>query len=219
MSYLLFSAKGVVYCMLPSDYTAFFAASAGAGAALVGLLFVAISVEPHRTVRGNAPLERQAAAGNAFTALITAFFISLGALIPGGLGDATLVMSLLAIVSTLNLGRRLLKEWSGWQSLLRRGFLVALSLAVYGYEFYLSARFVASPQEVGYVAAMASVLLGIYGLGLVRAWELLGARRYGLGGWLSLLQNTPEEAEDKPISAGDRSAVAGAVPPPSTEKR
>lgn len=204
--------------MVPSDYTAFFAASAGAGAALVGLLFVAISVEPHRTVRGNAPLERQAAAGNAFTALITAFFISLGALIPGGLGDATLIMSFLAIVSTLNLGRRLLKEWSGWQSLLRRSSLVVLSLAVYGYELYLAARFVASPQEAGYVSALASVLLGIYGLGLVRAWELLGARRYGLGGWLSLLQNTSEEAEDEPASVKDKSA-AGAALPQSTEQQ
>lgn len=205
--------------MVPSDYTAFFAASAGAGAALVGLLFVAISVAPHRTVKGSAPLERQAAAGNAFTALITAFFISLGALIPGGLGDVTLIMSFLAMVSTLNLGRRLLKEWPGWQGLLRRGFLVALSLAVYGYEFYLAARFVTSPQEGGYVAAMAGVLLGIYGLGLVRAWELLGARRYGLGGWLSLLQNTPEEPEDAPVSVKDGSATAGAVPPQSTERQ
>ncbi len=204
--------------MVPSDYTAFFAASAGAGAALVGLLFVAISVEPHRTIRGDAPLERQAAAGNAFTALITAFFISLGALIPGGLGDAALIMSFLAIVSTLNLGRRLLKQQSGWQGLLRRGFLVTLSLAVYGYECYLAARFIASPQEAGYVAAMASVLLGIYGLGLVRAWELLGARRYGLGGWLSLLQNMPEEAEDEPAPVKDKSA-AGAVSPQSTEKQ
>src|SRR5262249_52332666 len=156
---------------------------------------------------------RQAAAGNAFTALITAFFISLGALIPGGLGDVALMMSFLAIVSTLNLGRRLLKQWSGWQSLLRRGFLVVLGLAVYGYEFYLAARFIASPQDVGYVAALASVLMGIYGLGLVRAWELLGARRYGIVGWLSLLRDVPEGTDDPPAQATDVAAL-----PQSREK-
>lgn len=205
--------------MVSSDYTAFFAASAGAGAALVGLLFVAISVEPHRTVRGNAPLERQAAAGNAFTALITAFFISLGALIPGELGDATLIMCFLALVSTINLGRRLFKQWSGWPNLLRRGFLIALSLAVYGYEFYLAARFVISPQEVGYIAPIASVLLGIYGLGLVRAWELLGARRYGIAGWLSVLHDIEDEPDTAPAQAADSAAAAGVALPQSTEKQ
>ncbi|HEU5201083.1 MAG TPA: hypothetical protein VFU32_15710 [Ktedonobacterales bacterium] len=203
--------------MVPSDYTAFFAASAGAGAALVGLLFVAISVAPHRTVKGSAPLERQAAAGNAFTALITAFFISLGALIPGGLGDAALVMTFLALVSTLNLGRRLFRHWSGWQSGLRRGFLVVISLVVYGYEFYLAARFTAGSQGVDDIAPMASFLLGIYGLGLVRAWELLGAQRYGIAGWLSLLHDVEDEADEPPglVAAVPEASEVGL--PPSTK--
>lgn len=205
--------------MIPSDYTAFFAASAGAGAALVGLLFVAISIEPHRTVRESAPIERQATAGNAFTALVTAFFMSLGALIPGAFSSVALVMSLLALINTISLGRRLLKQWSGWQSLLRRGFLVVVSLGVYGFEGYLAARLIIFPAEVGNVASMASVLMGIYGLGLIRAWELLGARRYGLAGWLSLLQDMPGEVEDKPIPVQERSAAAGAALPQSTESQ
>ena len=205
--------------MIPPEFTAFFTASAGAGAALVGLLFVAISVAPHRTVKGNAPLERQGAAGNAFTALITAFFISLGALIPGGLGDAVLVMTFLAIVSTLNLGRRLLRHWSGWQNVLRRSFMLVISLGVYGYEFYLAARFTAGSQGVGDVAPIASFLLGIYGLGLVRAWELLGARRYGIAGWLSLLHDVEDEPDAQLSQATDASVAAGAALRQSTENQ
>ena len=200
--------------MVPPAYTNFFVASASAGAALVGLLFVSISVAPHRTIKGSAPLERQAAAGNAFTALITAFFISLGALIPGAFGYVALVMSVLALANTLALGRRLLKQWSGWKSVLRRGFLVVVSLLIYTYESYFAARLIAVPAEVGDIAALASALMGIYGLGLLRAWELLGARRYGLGGWLSLLQDVPEETDDAPAQATD-----GAVLPQPAEKQ
>lgn len=204
--------------MVPPEYANFFVASASAGAALVGLLFVSISIAPHHTVKGSAPLERQAAAGNAFTALITAFFISLGALIPGAFSYVALVMSALALVNTISLGRRLLKQWSGWQSLLRRGFLVLVSLVVYAYEGYFAARLVTFPVEVGDIAPMASVLMGIYGLGLIRAWELLGARRYGLAGWLSLLQDVEDEQVEQPAQATDEAAAAGAALPQSTEK-
>jgi hypothetical protein len=62
-----------------SDYANFFLASAGAGAALMGLLFVAISITPEGTVLPTAPRERQVVASGAFTAFTNAFFVSLGA--------------------------------------------------------------------------------------------------------------------------------------------
>src|SRR5260370_22343121 len=68
--------------MIPAAFANFFIASAGAGAALVGLLFVAVSIAPEQLVTRRAPMERQAVAGSAFTALMNAFFISLVALIP-----------------------------------------------------------------------------------------------------------------------------------------
>src|SRR5579864_5423913 len=71
-----------VHLMVPPEFLNFFIASTSAGAALVGLLFVAVSIAPEQMVTRQAPLERQAVAGSAFTALINAFFISLVALIP-----------------------------------------------------------------------------------------------------------------------------------------
>ncbi len=51
--------------MVPEAFHDYFVASTGAGAALVGLLFVAVSIAPERTVMSGAPVERQAVATSA----------------------------------------------------------------------------------------------------------------------------------------------------------
>ncbi len=82
--------------MVSPGLVSFFSASVGAGAALIGLIFVAVSIAPEKTVMVGAPLERQAVAASAYTALLNAFFISLFALIPGtSMGWVALVMSFL----------------------------------------------------------------------------------------------------------------------------
>src|SRR6266852_5521859 len=67
--------KEGVHLVVPPEFANFFIASASAGAALVGLLFVAVSIAPEQLVTRRAPVERQAVAGSAFTALMNAFFI------------------------------------------------------------------------------------------------------------------------------------------------
>src|SRR5258708_30910961 len=54
--------------MVPEAFHDYFIASTGAGAALVGLLFVAVSIAPERTVMRSAPAERRAVALSAYTA-------------------------------------------------------------------------------------------------------------------------------------------------------
>lgn len=39
---------------------------------------------------------------------------------------------------------------------------------------------------------LLSCLLGAFAIGLIRAWELLGVRRYGLLGWLNPLHDLPD---------------------------
>jgi hypothetical protein len=187
--------------MLPA-FTSFFATSASAGAALVGLLFVAVSIAPHETVKASAPIERQATSASAFTALINAFFISLGALIPGSnVGIVTLLMGVLGLLNTLSLTRRLVFPWPGLNALMRRGPLVAAGLIIYGYEMYFAILLLVTPSDRGPLYGLMGLLIGVYGLGIVRAWQLLGAKRFSfLSGWLD-----PLKGPDEPSPADDRS--------------
>jgi hypothetical protein len=50
----------------------------------------------------------------------------------------------------------------------------------------------------------------VYGIGLLRAWQLLGARRYGLLGWLSPVR---ESNEPKPVSTTEQSTESSNEPP------
>jgi hypothetical protein len=183
--------------MVPAELDNFFLATAGAGAALIGLLFVAVSIAPEQTVMRRAPIERQAVAASTFTALVNAFFISLGALIPKSLGLDALVMSCLGLLNSLVLGGHLLRHPKGWQNFIRRVFLILLSLFIYGDEFYYALRLTITPTAVGNAYVLAVLLLPVYGIGLIRAWELLGVNRFGVLAWLSPLR---EVNESMPIS-------------------
>jgi hypothetical protein len=182
--------------MVPEAFNNFFLASAGIGATLVGLIFVAVSIAPEHIVQANAPIERQAMAASSFTALLNAFFISLGALIPVNIGTLTLIMSTLGLTNSSFLAWNLLKERERWQNVVRRVFLILVSFIIYGFEFYNGILIIKEPDNVGNFYVLAVLLLSVYGIGLTRAWELLGARRFGLGGWLSPLR---ELDQTKPI--------------------
>jgi hypothetical protein len=152
--------------MVPADFANYFLASAGAGGALVGLLFVAVSIAPERTVMETAPLDRQAVSVGAFVALLNAFFISLAALIPGAnLVWVTLVMSLVSLFNTISLGWTLLRQRPIWQQLLRRAFMIAVSLTLYGFELYYAVQLLQFPSQPDPIFILAGLLVGVYGLG------------------------------------------------------
>lgn len=184
--------------MVPSDFLSYFIASASASAALVGLLFVAVSLAPEQTVDRRAPVERQAVAGSTFTALINAFFASLAALIPRfNIGALVVAFSVVSLLTTLMQAWSLLRPLKGWQSLLRRAVLVAIGLILYGLELQSGVGLIAHQHDVGNVYGLLFVVMSILGLGLIRAWELLGVQRYGLAGWLNPLRDVRDDPRDK----------------------
>ncbi len=171
---------------MPQEFDTFFATSAGASAALIGLLFVAVSrAEPGSVFGREAQADRHAAAAGAFTGLADAFFVSLGALIPGAsIGGIVLVVGGVALLGTLGLGRDL------WRRRLEggragRGVLLALGgFVVYGLQLWYALSLLRVPSDKDYLSALAFLLLGSYVVGLGRAWELLGAPQRGVLAWL-----------------------------------
>jgi hypothetical protein len=187
--------------VVPISFHDFFTASAGAGAALVGLLFVAISIAPERTVLHSAPLQRQVTASSTFTAMLNAFFISLVALIPGyNLAIIVLIMGSMAFVSSITLGWHLLREQrrnAKPGTSLASVFLILAGLGLYSYELAQGFQLVLHPGDIGLVKVVVGIIVAVYGLGLARAWELLGAQRYNLLARLSAQRDLDQQDDAK----------------------
>ena len=157
-----------------SSYTDFFVGSASVAGALTGLLFVSLSVNRERLTGENASVELQSVAATAFTALVDALWISMFALRPGNnIPTASLVLGLIGLSSTAGLTIRL------WQARRRESLsnrwpvLLLVIIGLYCYQ--LSTAFTAASSEKAQSDA-ATLVFVFFGVGLVRAWELLGLR-------------------------------------------
>ena len=123
--------------MVTAEFQPFFLASVGASAALIGLLFVSVSIAPERVFGQQSDVVRQAQALSAFTALTNIFFTSMLSLIPGiTFGLVVTFVSIPAILQTLALLGHA-RHWRDSGIILRGAFLFLASAAVYGYEFAL----------------------------------------------------------------------------------
>ena len=166
--------------MVTSEYQPFFTASVAASAALIGLLFVSVSIAPERIFGAQADPRRQAQAISAFSALANVFFISMASLIPGII--IGLVVTAVAGASILQLVGLLVRT-GRWRvdpfTAIRSAILFLVSAIVYGTELYLGLVLWARPSTAALIGLL-EVLLGAYSIGLGRAWQLLGAPRIGL---------------------------------------
>src|SRR5207302_8363618 len=116
----------------------FFVASVAASSALIGLLFVSVSIAPERIFGEGAEPRKQAQAVSAFSALANVFFISMTSLIPGVL--LGLVVTTVAAASSAQLLGLLVRApvWRGHGVDILRGELwFWVSARVYGPALYL----------------------------------------------------------------------------------
>lgn len=167
--------------MVPADFRSFFVASAGVAGALIGLLFVALSVAPeweegdieHR-------IDSDVRAGVAFVALVDALLVSLFALIPGNdLAKPTMVVAGAAAVVCIGFGVLLAR--SGVVFRLRRKLILigAQTLVLLG-QLLTASVLLVRPHSVSSVRALATYVVVLFLVGIFRAWQLIGARDIGL---------------------------------------
>lgn len=207
--------------MISDQFANYFVASASAGAALMGLLFVAISLRPEHTLGGSAHPVRKSVASGAFTALTNAFFVSMSALIPhSDLGVTAMIVGVIDVIITVRMGRGLLRgawrsergkaRWAG----ARIAGTLAISTAIYGYEAFIGFQLLLHPGHIGFTVALTELLLGVYAIGLGRSWELLGGPGGGISRWLNPLRDMEDAA---PMSITVAAPAESVAPPPAVK--
>ncbi len=169
--------------MIPGQLSGFFVAGTGAAAALLGLVFVAISINPERIF--GATSTAHAIATNAVIALADAFFVAFAALLsPGTCAWVALGFGLFAFIGTLGLAYTLIYQELNLRLVAQRIPLILASFVIYGLQCWFAAELLLTPNATWPAYGLAHTLLAVFALGGLRGYQLLCAHLTGLRAWL-----------------------------------
>jgi hypothetical protein len=168
--------------LLLGQYQMFFAASAGASAAILGLLVVAVSVVNADDSDAQTRERRTVLAGSAFLALVVAFFVSIVALTGGGVvfGASNLVMAMVGLLATARLIPRAKRAGNfsrGFPTRTQNYVFAVVSVGVYTTQLALAIALLADGRSSALQRALVLVIVALFGSALGRAWEVTGIRR------------------------------------------
>lgn len=162
--------------MVPENLHDFFTASASVAGALVGLLFVAISVTAERLAREESlAVAHRIRARAALTAFLNALSVSLFALLPGEkIGDTAAAVAAVGLVfvvsSVLALIRLRQVRWSTVRDLT---FLVGL-VVIFVIQLVEGRSVIDNPADSSGVDTIAFLVICCFLVGISRSWELIG---------------------------------------------
>ena len=168
--------------MVPENIHEFFAASAGVAGALIGLLFVAISVSSDRLSRDKEGAQvHRIRASAALTAFTNALAVSLFALVPGDkIGPTALSVAAaglaFVVASLLSLIR--LREVR-WATARDGVFLIGLVI-VFVLQLWEGIDVTAHRGDSGSVDTIAILVIVCFLIGIARSWELIGGPSFGI---------------------------------------
>ena len=196
--------------MVPLSYHDFFSGCATIAGALIGLLFVAISVSPEKLTGDTARTEHQVRAGAAFSALVNTLVIALVALLPrANLGEASLILAAAGLATTAGLILVLYRE----HGTLKRGdaTMFLIMLVLYGLQLANGIKLNAAPHDVNGVDNQGLLAIGFFLFGIARAWQLVGARDFNLMSTVAAMIHRPGGAGLPPADGEqpDRRGPAG----------
>jgi hypothetical protein len=152
--------------MVPVVYDAYLAAMATAAAALIGLLFVAVSVRDDTIFGPNAVPGGEALAITAFTGLVNSFVVSLLGLVPKiNIGEPAVIMAVIGIVAIVRLQRRL---HTG-----RNRIVLTVTLLAYAAQLGFGVLLLVDPHDSDLLIQLSFIVFVTLIVSLQRAWSLL----------------------------------------------
>ena len=163
-------------------YESFFITSAGASAALLGLLVVAVSVVNADDANPTTRELRTVLAGSAFVALVDIFIVSIVALTGGSVvfGLSSLAMATVGLLATRGLIPRAKRAGNFARESRTRTLNIAfasISVVAYSAQLGLAVAVVVNSQSAVLQRALVLVIVALYCSALGRAWVVTGITR------------------------------------------
>jgi hypothetical protein len=177
--------------VISEDLHEFFVASAGVAGALVGLLFVAVSVTQERLAKeGESQLHRIRASA-ALTSFSNALVVSLFALIPGiGIGLTSVIVAGLGLSFVAASVSSLIRLRAKHQSRPREALFLAGQTAVFLVQLVAGLEIEFSSRDAGAQRTTAIVVVVCFLIGIARSWELIGGPEIGIFSELRAVRRT-----------------------------
>jgi hypothetical protein len=188
----------------------FFVTTGGVAGALIGLLFVAISVAQDRLITDNADPVHRIRASAALTSFTNALTISLFALIPGvGISWTAFIVGVIGLLfvagSLLSLLRLRESRPRGTRDAI---FLVGL-VVIFILQIRYGLRLISRDSDTDAAHAIAVLVVVCFLIGIARSWELVGGPSFGLiGQFAALMQARGDTGDDHRDEGDDESAGA-----------
>ena len=167
--------------VLTATYRELFVAIAGCAGALTGLLFVALSVSPHRGQHSERFVIQEVRAAAALLAFVNSLTITLFTLVPGtNIGYPAIALGVGGLMFTAAGIRSIVTTRYARQRWRHQIGLALLLLVIFGSELVNGISALEHPRSQGPLDGISYAIVASLVVGVARAWELVGDRDTGI---------------------------------------